>query len=301
MNACSLSVVICTRNRSQDTIECLEALLPAKPNTVEVIVVDSGSHAEHARAMRQFIGSNAPVRYVRMDEPGTSIARNAGLDNAGAGWIWWLDDDAIPTADWPERVFKAIEHASEDTAAIGGKVVPKFETGSDLSHLTDRWRLLLSCIEGENPGYLSEGANVAGANLLMKRDVARQVGGFSEALGRTPKQLLSGEESLMIEQIEDHGFRCAYDPNFEVLHKVSSERLTREWINERAYWEGHVRYRVLKHLNRKLPPSLNPIKLWLSIPVLDLLARVRPDDPDFAIRANLARGTLDAQRGQPTR
>jgi GT2 family glycosyltransferase len=289
-----LSVVICTHNRSTDTVECLAALLPQRPDGVEIIVVDSASSENHAQVIRHYARSFPVVRYLRMDVPGISLARNAGLNAAAGDWIWWIDDDAIPMVDWPTKVFDAIARADGNTGVIGGKVVPKFQVGSDLSKLTDRWRLLLSCIERREPGFLSEGANVACANLLMKRTAALEAGGFSEELGRTPNQLLSGEESLLIEQLEDRGFRCAYDPNVVVLHKVSAERLTKEWISDRAYWEGHVRYRVLRHLNRGLPLSLNPIKLWMSIRFFDLLAAFKPEDADLTIRSNLARGTLDA-------
>jgi len=291
-----LSVVICTRNRSNDTIECLSALVPAKPDRVEIIVVDSASSDQHAQAIEQYARAFPSFKYLRMEVAGTSLARNAGLNSAIGDWIWWLDDDALPMADWPAKVFETIAKADGATAVIGGKIVPKFEVGSDLSKLTDRWRLLLSCIERSEPGYLSEGANVACANLLMKRTVALQAGGFSEELGRAPDQKLTGEESLLIEQIEDSGFRCAYDPSVVVLHKVSSERLTREWIRERAYWEGHVRYRVVKRSNRRLPPALNPIKLWMSIRFFDLLAKFKAEDADLVIRSSLARGTLDALR-----
>ena len=293
-----ISIVICTHNRSSDAIECLEALLRPKPTGVEIIVVDSGSSEDHASAVQKYARTSALIRYLRMDVAGTSLARNAALNAASGDWIWWLDDDAIPTADWPVKIFDAIARADPSIAVIGGKIVPEFEDGSDPSKLTDRWRLLLSCIEDNEPGYLSEGANVASANMLMRKTVALVAGGFPEELGRGPKQKVTGEESLLIEKIEDRGFRCAYDPDFAVLHKVSSERLTREWIGERAYWEGHVRYKVLTRSSPKLPLSLNPIKLWASILVFDLLALFKPRDADLVIRSNLAKGSLDALRGR---
>jgi GT2 family glycosyltransferase len=290
-----ISIVICTHNRSADVVECLDALFSTTPNpNIEVVVIDSGSNEEHSRRVEQYLQSRPSVRYTRLDVAGTSLARNAGLRLARGEWVWWLDDDAIPTADWPEKIAEVINQASAKTAIIGGRVVPKFEPGADIDQLTERWRLLLTCIEHNEPGYVSDGRNIACANMLMKKDVALQLGGFSERLGRSPGQMVTGEESLLIEVMQDHGFKCAYAPTLSVLHKVSSQRLTLDWVRERAYWEGHVRFRIHELLDRKMSWSLNPLKLRASIYVFRLLSVIKPRDANLAIRMNLARGTLDA-------
>jgi GT2 family glycosyltransferase len=291
----SISIVICTHNRSADAVECLDGLVGKMPDpNVEVVVVDSASTDEHSRCIEQYVEDKPSVRYVKLDAPGTSLARNAGLNLARGEWVWWLDDDAIPMADWPEKISEVIGQADAKTAIIGGRVTPKFEENADISQLTDRWRLLLTCIEHDEPGYVTDGRNIACANMLMKKKVALRLGGFSEQLGRSPGQLVTGEESLLIEVMQDHGFKCAYAPALSVLHKVSSQRLTLEWVSERAYWEGHVRYRILHLTNRKLPWSLNSLKLRVSIYILKLLLVFKPGAVDFVIRMNLAKGTLDA-------
>jgi hypothetical protein len=290
-----ISIVICTHNRSADVVECLDALFSTTPNdNIEIVVVDSGSNEEHSRRVEQYLQSRPSVRYARLDVAGTSLARNAGLRLARGEWVWWLDDDAIPMADWPENLTDVISQADAKTAIVGGRVVPKFETDADVGRLTERWRLLLTCIEHNEPGYVSDGRNIACANMLMKKNVALQLGGFSERLGRSPGQMVTGEESLLIEVMQEHGFRCAYAPELSVLHKVSSQRLTLEWVRERAYWEGHVRFRINNLLDRKISWSLSPLKLRASICVFQLLSAIKPRDADVAIRMNLARGTLDA-------
>jgi glycosyltransferase involved in cell wall biosynthesis len=266
------------------------------PN-LEVIVIDSGSTDEHSLRIEQYVQDKPFVRYIKLDVPGTSLARNAGLYSARGDWVWWLDDDAIPMPDWPEKIFEVIGQADAKTAIIGGRVTPKFEENADISQLTDRWRLLLTCIEDEEPGYVADGRNIACANMLMKKEVATRLGGFSEELGRSPGQLMTGEESLLIEMMHSDGLKCAYAPALSVLHKVSSQRLTVEWVSQRAYWEGHVRYRVLHLTNRKLPWSLYPFKLRVSIYVLKLLLMLKPGAADIIIRMNLAKGTLDAIDG----
>lgn len=291
-----VSVVICTHNRSADVVECLDGLAARMPlPNVEVIVVDSGSSKEHSRHIEQYMTGKPSLTYTRLSVPGTSLARNAGLSLARGEWVWWLDDDATPSPHWPEQLADAICQADSNTAIIGGRVTPRFESNADIDHLTERWRLLLTCIEDDEPGYVSRGKNIACANMLMKRNVALDLGGFCDRLGRAPGQHMTGEESLLIEVMQDSGFKCAYMPTLSVLHKVSSQRLTQEWVNERAYWEGHVRYRILKMTNREIPWSLNPLKLRLSIYAFAVLSMLRPSHPDLAIRMNLAKGSLDAR------
>jgi GT2 family glycosyltransferase len=290
----SISIVICTHNRSADVVECLDGLGRMPVPNVEIVVVDSGSSDEHSRRVEQYVQNQSSVRYTKLDVPGTSLARNAGLELARGEWVWWLDDDAIPMADWPEKLAEVISQADAKTAIIGGRVTPKFEKDADISQLTERWRLLLTCIEDDEPGDVADGRNIACANMLMKRKVALELGGFSERLGRAPGQMTTGEESLLIEAMQDQGFKCTYAPALSVLHKVSSQRLTRQWVSERAYWEGHVRYRINRLLHRKIPWSLSPLKLRASIFVFQLLSAIKPLDADQDIRMNLARGTLDA-------
>jgi glucosyl-dolichyl phosphate glucuronosyltransferase len=289
------SIVICTHNRSADVIECLDLLLNRLPVAdAEVLVVDSGSNDEHSSVVQQYVKEKPSLKYTRLEVPGTSLARNAGLNLASGEWVWWLDDDALPTEDWPEIITELIGQADVKTAIIGGRVTPKFEPGADFRNLTERWRLLLSCIEDEEPGDVSDGKNIACANMLMRRSVALELGGFSEKVGRAPGQLMTGEESLLIEVMQDRGFKCAYAPSLSVLHKVASQRLTRQWVSERAYWEGHVRYRINQLRNQKMPWSLNPLKLRASIYALHLLSTINPANADLIIRLNQAKGTLDA-------
>jgi GT2 family glycosyltransferase len=288
-----VSIVICSHNRSADLIECLERL-QAQPigADIEILVVNSGSSNDHSSIIEHYLSARPFVRYSKLAIAGTSAARNHGLEAAKGEWIWWLDDDALPPFDWLDRVLEIVRRVDDQTAVVGGKIVPLFDAGAGTSHLTDRWRLLLSCIEHDEPGNVSEGRNIASANMLMRRKVAQQLGGFSNRFGRGPDQQLTGEESYLLEVIQDAGFGCSYSPTLSVLHKVSSQRLTLEWVGQRSFWEGHVRYRIHEQLGRKPTWSFNPIKLRTSILIFRLLSRLLPNDPDIVIRMNMAMGTL---------
>jgi glycosyltransferase involved in cell wall biosynthesis len=295
-----VTIIICSHNRSPDVLECLDALLAQSGRLpVEILVVDSASSAEHAQTLRDGL-QTLPVRYLRLDEPGLSKARNAGMAAAQAPWLWYLDDDAVPFADWPETVGAAITAAGADTAIIGGRVIPRFAPGTDAPKLTPRWLALLSCVDDDAPGLVADGHNIVGANLVVRLSALKAAGGFSEKLGRKGDKLLSGEEVLLIEHFHDRGLKCAYDPRFRVHHKISAERLKVKWAGDRAYWEGYSRLVVMKLLGRDIPASMNPVKLKVSGVVLHLLLLVKPNDPDLTIRKRMAQGTLDAMANATT-
>ncbi|HVZ28859.1 MAG TPA: glycosyltransferase [Asticcacaulis sp.] len=289
-----VSVIICTHNRSADVLECLDILQAHRERLpVEILVIDSASSAEHAQILRDRL-KDLPVSYLRLDEPGLSKARNAGMKAAKGSWLWYVDDDAVPFPDWPETVRSVVAEASADTAIIGGRVIPRFAAGTTAPQLTPRWLALLSCVDDDAPGFVADGHNIVGANLMVRRDALTEAGGFSEQLGRKGDKLLSGEEVLLIEHFHDRGLSCAYDPRVQVHHKISAERLKVKWAGDRAYWEGYSRYVVMKLLGRGIPAAMNPLKLQVSGVVLQALLLIKPNDPDLTIRKRMAKGTLDA-------
>ena len=44
------------------------------------------------------------ARLLRVEQPGVSVARNAGAQEAAGDYIAYIDDDAIPARDWIERI-----------------------------------------------------------------------------------------------------------------------------------------------------------------------------------------------------
>ena len=113
-----LSVIIPTHNRSADLFENLDALLPqCRDRPVEVIVVDSASNPEHAAKLGVLLQRD-DVRLIRLDRPGVSIARNAGLGAARGARLGFLDDDAVPQPHWCESVLTQMGRATTALASL---------------------------------------------------------------------------------------------------------------------------------------------------------------------------------------
>ena len=88
----SVSVVIPCYNAAAYLRETLDSALGQTHPPLEVIVVDDGSTDDSA-AIAQSYGP--PVRVIRQENQGESVARNRGIDEAKGDWIAFLDADDL--------------------------------------------------------------------------------------------------------------------------------------------------------------------------------------------------------------
>lgn len=290
----NLSVVICTHNRSADAAGCLAALArQTSAEPFEIVLVDSGSAPEHARALAALAAANPAAGLIRVDAPGLSRARNAGFARACGRWVAYVDDDALPRADWAEQLLKAIAAAPENVAMIGGRIVPDWPVFPAPDYVTRRWKLFLSCVEDTDRKPASQGANICGANFVLGKARIADAAPFPEQLGRDGTRLIGGEEAFVIRKLIRDGFEVLYEPSFIVDHKIPQSRLTRAWLQDRSFWEGVTIVKLHDILGERRPFAVHPMKLAASLPVLWLGSKLSRN-ADFLIRFNVAWGSLSA-------
>jgi glycosyltransferase involved in cell wall biosynthesis len=88
------TVVIPTRNRGQRVGRAVASAQAQTVSDIEIIVVDDASKDETATVLDAIAAADSRVRVVRNAEPGgAAAARNRGLDEAGSGFVAFLDDD----------------------------------------------------------------------------------------------------------------------------------------------------------------------------------------------------------------
>lgn len=239
----ALSVVLCTHARPGYLAACLAGLARQHPVPagIETIVVDSASPPEAAAEIRRLAGSHG-TRLVRCDRPGLSLARNAGLAEARGDWVAYLDDDAVPDADWAGALLAAIARAPACTAVIGGRIVPGWE-----APLPAWWPEeavgVLTVIEHPGEGLvggpdLPPWVEPYGANIAIARGPLRGIGGFPLDLGRMGDRLISGEEQFVVRRLAALGHAAYYAGSVTVVHSIQAARLDRAWLLSRLYWQG---------------------------------------------------------------
>lgn len=86
-----VSVIVPVYNGERFVGQTIEAILAQDYEPVELIVVDDGSTDATADVVRAFDG----VRYLRQDNAGPSVARNAGIAVAAGELLTFCDSDDV--------------------------------------------------------------------------------------------------------------------------------------------------------------------------------------------------------------
>jgi glucosyl-dolichyl phosphate glucuronosyltransferase len=253
-----LSVVVAAHDRPDRLEACLEALA-ALEDPVEVVVVDSASPTPAEPVVERHRARIPNLKYAYEPEPGLSRARNRGVAESTCELIAFVDDDASPAADWARRIALAFEHPRVGCA--GGTCRAKFETARP-RWLSERLLQFAGITRfGSTPRQARSTAEYPfGANICFRRLALAQAGGFSERLGRSGRQLLSGEESAAIDRVREHGWLVWLQPNAVVDHTVGVERCRSGYYWRRLWWQGVSRARGERSLRLAL-------RLVLAAPV----------------------------------
>ena len=77
-----------------------------------------------------------------------------------------------------------------------------------------------------------------GANIAFRKSVFSEVGVFPTELGRIGASLLSNEELDLCYRIEKAGYTISFAPQAVIHHKIPAQRMTKNWMMHRAYWQG---------------------------------------------------------------
>lgn len=236
-----VTVCICTHDRPAYVRACLDGLArqTLSRDRFEILLIDSASNAQAAGRLAELAATH-DARLVRLDQPGVSLARNAGAKHARAKLIAYIDDDAIPAPDWLAALLQA--HGETGAAVIGGRILPLWE-----APLPDWWPPslvgVLSIISADGRGtyrtpQLPTGLEPYAANMAVDVAALRAIGGFGGDLGRFGTVLLSDEEVRLAWALQDAGHAVVYDSRIVVHHQIQASRLNPTWLLRRLYWQG---------------------------------------------------------------
>jgi glycosyltransferase involved in cell wall biosynthesis len=218
------SVLICTRNRPQHLKRCLSFVAQLDFPNFEVVVVDNGSHDGAAERLAAEHGA----RYVVEEVVGLSRARNRGLEVCRGEFIAFIDDDAIPEADWLTQLVKAFE--TPEVMAVTGRVAHPDDTPVGPNHpLYPRFIVAESAAAGidrKTPNWfelVNFGGVGIGANMAFRRRGLQELKGFDLRLGRSAP-LLGNEETYAFFSLVRRGYQVVYNPHAIVRHPCGALR-----------------------------------------------------------------------------
>lgn len=293
-----VSIVICTYNRAdllRVTLDSLQGL--SSLDRAEVIIVDNNS-TDHTRSvaesyMKRNTG-NVEVGYYFEPSQGLSAARNKGIQVANGPIIAFLDDDAIPCSEWISTIIAVFE-SRQDVYALGGIIRPNFES--------DRPDWLIKSLElpytivdmGSAVREYPPKRHPYGANMAIRCSFFENHS-FPTNLGRKGSMLLSGEESWIFDKMKKEGKTILYHPGMAVVHFIPASRLTREWIQQRYYYQGISNASMHSGFGSKVSLLGTLAGKMLYIIAASLFARSEGSRLLIKCRLESIRGTLDMLR-----
>jgi len=223
-----LSIIVCTYNRDKFLATTLSHLREQQRGH-EVLVIDNNSTDTTASICRQF----PEFRYILETHQGLSNARNRGIQEAKGEWLVFLDDDAFIRPQYISNLEKHIATHS-DMVAFGGRIDPLYESGK-VPEWMSKWSYSwVSAInKGDEVASFVGKEYPIGANMGVRADMARKVGGFNPNLGRSGKNTMGGEEKDFFNKIRtltEQGSVINYLPDVQVQHCIPESRTTYEFI-----------------------------------------------------------------------
>ena len=265
MKAPTFSVVICSDGRLPFLKTTLRALRGVDYPGLELVLI-AGPSPDGTREFVHTLRDRAKV--ATCPERNLSRARNLGLSLAAGEIVIFLDDDALPEAEWLADIAAAYE-ADPDLAAAGGIVYDRLGLNLQARFVTlDRLGYpheLASAPAPElNYPFSAEFPHLLGANCSFRRETLLSLGGFDE------EYEFFLDESDLLARLNDAGGRIAQLPRAAVHHKFaasadrSARRVYRRWlplIKNRVYFglrngaRHHTPFEVLR-------AALDDAELW---------------------------------------
>jgi len=225
----AISVVVCTRDRTESLAKCLPSLLALDYARYEVIIVDNApSTTGTAELLADRAKSDPPVRYVREDRPGLSWARNCGLRHAQGDIVAFVDDDAHTDRYWLAEIARGFARGPKVACVTGLALPAELETPAQLCFeqfggLTkyrgfSSQRFDFDENRPDDPFFPYLAAQYgAGVNMAFRRSVLADLGGFDPSLGAgTPA--CGAEDIEAFYRVIDAGHTLAYEPGAMVRH-----------------------------------------------------------------------------------
>jgi GT2 family glycosyltransferase len=278
----SLTVAVCTRDRADDLAECLRSLLAvrdATPGGFEVLVVENApSNDATARLLEPLPG----VRRCVEPRPGLDFARNRAVAEATGDFVAFIDDDVRVDPGWYRGLAAALADNPDAGCVTGLVLAAELETDAQVL-FERRGGFRRGCrrqrfagpIQPGNPLYPA-GAGIfgAGCNMVFRRDLLVELGGFDEALDTGPP-LPGGGDLDAFYRVVRHGAPLVYEPAMLVFHR---HRRDLDGL-ARQYWswgEGMMAF-VAKSWSVDVEQrwKLTRLVLWWSRATMRELARAR--------------------------
>jgi len=247
-----ISVIVVLHNQFALTMMALASLRSNFAGSLELIVVDSGSHDE-TRHIERYVHGARVIRFAY--NAGFVEACNTALPHATAPALLYLNNDLLLS---PGACQAALDRlfASPDTGAVGAKFIRTNGLLQEAGSIIWRDGSTLGYLRDADPNtpeanFVREVDFCSGAFLMLRTELVKQLGGFDDDY--RPAYY---EEADLCVRLRKAGWRILYDPAITIQHfeygsadATASTRLMMR--NHRIFTAKHMDY-----LRYQQPPAL---------------------------------------------
>ncbi len=184
-----VSAIVVTHNRPRFLIAAVSSVLRQTLASIEVVIVDDGSTDETEEETARLAASDARVRVFRQANAGPGAARNAGIAQATADWVAFLDDDDLWTRSALEELLAAAMPGHDVIACHALRFFSDepAATAEDILAAPEAYR-----VEYWPPNPPREGLTLREVMLrpvapihagVFRREAVREIGGFDTSSG----------------------------------------------------------------------------------------------------------------------
>lgn len=217
----TVSVAVCTRDRTESLRLCLESLQRLTRPVLEVIIVDNAPTSDATRRLVQECGGR--FRYVHEARPGLDWARNRAVQEARGDVIAFTDDDCVVDEAWADALASTFAEAKE-VAAVTGLVVPhELETKAQIlfesyGGFGRGFRRRWNRVGPRGRAHVGAGNYGTGANMAFRRRMLQDLGGFDPALDVGTVTNGGGDIEMFFRVLQE-GHVLVYEPRAIVRHR----------------------------------------------------------------------------------
>lgn len=229
------TIAICTYRRAYYLNLCLEALIKQWQENypVKILVIDNANDTATREVVAK-VRKKVKINYVLEPKTGLSHARNRALRECDTEWICYLDDDAIPHANFIDRLLFNIY--SEDCDAFGGMFFPWYEESKP--KWIPGWFGLFRLHYIKERRVMQADEFFPGGICAFKSSILHQVAGFPVDIGMRGNTIGYGEEDVVQVKLREKNYCLVFDPKWKIDHLVAAYKQNVAWHLKRSFAKG---------------------------------------------------------------
>lgn len=195
MSSPNVWAVVVTYNRAPLLLRCVEAIRAGTRQPAQILVINNGSTDE----TEEWLRAQTDVQWITQENCGGAGGFYTGIKKAfeaGAEWIWVMDDDGVPAPDCLEKLLAA----SRGYGLLNPVAV--VEAGSNQLSFELRGSYDLKQLRAEEPNVLPDWALPFNGTLIARETVT--------AVGLPKHEMfIWGDEVEYYLRCRQRGIRCA--------------------------------------------------------------------------------------------